>query len=671
LYFSHLLPAEEVPEIIQDIIEQVAENSEDGTDFGALEDNLQLYAEHRINLNMATKEELEQLFFLSAIQIENLLYYLYRYGPMLSIYELKLIEGFDMETIVNLLPFVVLEQGNAKNRFDLPYLLTHGKHVVYTQTRYTVEKKAGYTLNGDEQDGKPGEEYLGEPFYLMLRYNFQSKNRLLVGFSVEKDEGEPLINKQHYGFDFYSAHLQLNRVGLFKRIIVGDYRASFGYGLVINNGFSMGKSSYALHVLPANKGLNKTSSANELNFLRGVGTTLKFGKFEASYFYSYKRIDASLVDGNGIFTSLKNDGLHRTASDWEKRKSITQQVIGTNVSFLHHRFRVGITAIGTRFNCSWQPERALYNLHYFRGKEQVTGSIDYCYYGKRMRIYGETALEVNKSLATLNVFSFNPTSRIAFVALQRYYPASYGAIFANSFSEGSTIGNEHGIYMGTEILPVKYWKLFSYVDVFRFPWLKYGVDKPSGGYDMLFQVNYTPKQDLTMYVRYRHKQKEKNSSYLESVTNVIEKYDKSALKYVVDYRINEMLGFKNTIETNRFKVYSQEATLGFYMAQDICFSFQKIGLKIDVRYAFFDAEFYDNRFYEYEKDVLHAFSVPVFYGKGNRVYVNSAYTFNHHFSFWFKLAYTKYADKQSVGNGLEAIDGNQKTDMKLMVRYKF
>ena len=59
-----------------------------------------------VNLNTATKRQLEQFPFLTDIQIENLLAYVYIYGQMQTIYELQLVEEMDKRTIDLLLPFV-------------------------------------------------------------------------------------------------------------------------------------------------------------------------------------------------------------------------------------------------------------------------------------------------------------------------------------------------------------------------------------------------------------------------------------------------------------------------------------------------------------------------------------------------------------------------------------
>ena len=54
-------------------------------------------AQHPIDLNQASREQLEQLPFLSAQQVEEIMEYLYRYGPMKSLAELQMIRSLDYQ----------------------------------------------------------------------------------------------------------------------------------------------------------------------------------------------------------------------------------------------------------------------------------------------------------------------------------------------------------------------------------------------------------------------------------------------------------------------------------------------------------------------------------------------------------------------------------------------
>ncbi|MEI9956688.1 MAG: hypothetical protein WDM90_10400 [Ferruginibacter sp.] len=57
---------------------------------------------------------------------------------------------------------------------------------------------------------------------------------------------------------------------------------------------------------------------------------------------------------------------------------------------------------------------------------------------------------------------------------------------------------------------------------------------------------------------------------------------------------------------------------------------------------------------------LYNFSIPVFYDKGIRYYINTNYDINKKITLWFKWAQTIYTDKTLIGSGLDAINGNKK-----------
>ncbi|MFT3752218.1 MAG: hypothetical protein QM800_04855 [Paludibacter sp.] len=126
------------------------------------------------------------------------------------------------------------------------------------------------------------------------------------------------------------------------------------------------------------------------------------------------------------------------------------------------------------------------------------------------------------------------------------------------------------------------------------------------------------------------------------------------------------------LEGNLSRKGDADWTYGVIASQDVSYAFQTIPLKIDFRYQFFDAVDYENRFYSYEKDVLYAFSIPMYFGLGTRYYLNLKYELNRNLSFWFKMAQTIYADdRESLSSGNETIQGNRKTDVRLLLKWEF
>ena len=88
----------------EEFVEKISvDEYDDGEDMSPLLEELAGLHEHPFNLNTATKDDLEQLPFLDADEIEEILAYVYRYGPMQSLGELMLIENWTTRPVSSLL----------------------------------------------------------------------------------------------------------------------------------------------------------------------------------------------------------------------------------------------------------------------------------------------------------------------------------------------------------------------------------------------------------------------------------------------------------------------------------------------------------------------------------------------------------------------------------------
>ncbi len=656
-----------IDDIINDIFEQYTAESEESIDYESFYSDLVSLVDSPLNLNNTSKEELEKLAFLNDIQIENILYYIYQHGQLNTIYELQLIDGIDMTDIKRMLQFVNIGDKVDKNKpIYFKEIWKFGNSEVYYRLDKSIEQKKGY-LKTTNSDGLSTTPYFGSSVYNSLKYNFNYKNAIRFGLTMEKDPGEAFWSNAHKGYDFYSFHFQANNIGKLKNLVLGDYRASFGQGLVFNSGFGSSKSSYVLNVVSRDNGLKKFSSTDENNYFRGIGTTFNIGKTEVTGFYSTKTSDADTA--NNQFTSFYKTGLHRTLNELSKKNSLHQQTIGLHTNWTFKMARLGFTFAHTELDKPIKPDLSAYNLFYFSGKQQTTASLDYRARIGIFNLFGETAITNNYGIASINGALYSPTSKVSLVTLWRYYSPKYDTFYANAFSENTRINNEKGIYIGTEIRPFSKWKFSTYIDSYHFPWLKYGVGAPTWGQDYLLQAEYSPKRNLQMNWRLKYEQKAKNSSgnTIPSTYN----YAKAAIRYQLLFSYGNFTS-KNLIEVNYSDSAHKTAKIGFTAYQDLNYSFKKIPLTAEFRYLFFDASNYDNRFYLYEKDILYAFSIPMFYGLGSRYYFNLKYNLNNHLSIWFKFAQTIYGDgRRTIGSGNDEIVGNRKSDLRFLLRYKF
>lgn len=661
-------------QLIADIFEQYTAESEETIDYESFYDDLMFCVQNPINLNQTTREELEKLQFLSEIQVENIFSYVYEFGPMQTIYELQLIEGLDMTDIRRMLPFVRIgESDDSRKKIYWNDLLKYGKNELLFRLDKGLETKEGYQFLPSEDVNAQAVNpkfYLGNELYNSLKYRFHYKDRIQFGFSAEKDAGEQFWGSKSKGYDFYSFHAQFNNYGKFKTIVLGDFRANFGQGLVMHPEFGMGKSSYVLNVTPRSSGLKKYSSTDEYNFFRGGGATFKLSKkLDFTAFYSNKMIDGDTV--NGTFPTIIKTGYHRTLDELIKKQTVNQQIVGGNATYTNMNLQIGATLVHTSLDNKLLLDKSVYNYFYFSGNKQTTGGIFYRYRWKKLNLFGETAMTDNGSIATLNGCYFSPASQVSLVVLQRYYSPEYDTFYASSFSATSRINNESGIYIGAEVRPFRKWKFAAYADNYRFPWPKFGVDAPSDGRDYLLQTDFVPRRNLTMYWRFKYQENQANLSGSIATMPVIVPKKKVSLRYQLVYSLGNF-SFKNLLEGNLVRIANAGWTYGVIALQDVSYEFQKIPLKIDLRMQFFDATNYENRFYSYEKDVLYAFSIPMYYGLGSRYYLNLQYEVTKKLSVWFKIAQTVYADDRvALSSGNETISGNRKTDVRLLVKWEF
>jgi hypothetical protein len=70
--------------------------------------------------------------------------------------------------------------------------------------------------------------------------------------------------------------------------------------------------------------------------------------------------------------------------------------------------------------------------------------------------------------------------------------------------------------------------------------------------------------------------------------------------------------------------------------------------------------------------VPYVSSSPVLYGKGCRYYFNYKYGIIDGLAMYLRLAETIYTDdRETIGSGLETIQGHVKTDFRIHLQYQF
>ncbi len=617
-------------------------------------EELQFISDNSINLNTATKGQLEQLPFLSDLQIENILAYVYINGEMQTIYELQLVEEMDRRTIELLLPFVCVKPVEETEHFpSVKQLLKYGKNEVLTRLDIPFYQRKGYET-----------AYLGPLLYHSLRYQYRYGDYLQAGILGEKDAGEPffaLHNKR--GYDHYSYYVVLGHLGRVNTLALGNYRLSFGQGLVLNSSFKLGKTFSLTSANYRANGIKKHSSADESNYFKGIATTVNIlPSLDLSVFYSHRTLDGNLTDGK--LTSINETGLHRTQKEADKRGNTTLEVMGGNLTYERNAWKVGLTGIYYQMDRNLEPSKLKYGKYQLYGNHFYNLSMDYRLRYRKFEWVGEGALG-KQGFATLNrwIYNLHPTTN--FMLLHRYYSHDYWSMFGSTFGEGSTPQNENGWYLAAEMAPIAHWRFFGGLDFYSHPWWKYRISKPSKGLDALFQATYLPKENLSFIFNYRYKRKERD---VTGSAKTLPTYQ-HRLRLRMEYEKGRWQ-LRSTLDFNQFQQLYYRPSRGFAFTQMLHYQQDDL-LQFTLQGSYFHTDDYDSRVYAYERGLLNTFYSPSFYGEGFRLSAHFRIDINKHFMLLAKLGETLYLDRKEIGSGNDLIRSNHKTDLQLQLRVKF
>ena len=621
-------------DIILDIYNAATEIGE--VDYEQLQTDLYALHDAPINLNNTSDEELQQLYFLSPQQIDDILAYADRH-PFESLYELRMIASLADYEIRDLLPFVRIGTRPHEQNIYAREVFAYANHELITRI-----------------DARNIESFSGsDPMFIQARYRFDYQRRVTFGAQLRRPAGGGAQELQ------YGAYIQLRDIAPHLHTVVGgNFQASFGQGLVLAPVFHTGKSMYVQSVGQTREGLRYYSSADGEG-LHGAGATLRWEwnqktRLDASVLYSMRRA---------------ND------STWH-------HLVGANLTLRHNRLQLQLTAIENIWTDSIRPYRdAAYNQHYFRGRNQAVIGASARYNHGWFDAFAEFATAENYKrfeealnggainslnspawgFAVLAGSRFYPTSGVSLVALYRYYSPWFDNSLGYAFSETSRIGDENGGYFGFDITRWRNWRLLGYGDVFYFSGPKYGLPQsPTIGYDAMAEASYI-RQDWRIGLRLRARKKG------ESTYSARAQFDWSQGGW----------SLRTTADANlvpsQLSTLNTKPTYGVSLAQDIAYDFSQLStlntrlpLSLRLRLQGFDAREWANRIYLYEHDVLYAFSIPAVYGLGGRAYICLRWQIIPQLALYFRLSETVYARKWAAEHNRSMT----RTDLHLLLRAK-
>lgn len=673
----------EVDNMLGDILEQWADQYEEESVPDDVVEQLNELIDSPINLNDTSNSVLSVLPFLTDYHRQAIRAYIAQYGEMVSLSELYMLNGFDSTTIKLLMPFVTVAPVDNESPLTFKDVINHG----HSNLRFGAKTVRPLSRGYNE------EKYAGGPYRSYFRYSFKFHDRISFQFSGDIDAGEAFRfvsaansggGVGQYGFDYYSYHLMFNRFGIVKRAIVGKYNLHFGQGVTLWSGsapWMSGNTPFRRF----GQGIAPASAFCEYGYLRGAAVTLDIvpKRLETTLFFSNVNRDATLsardtsLTDELFFQSFYSSGYHRTSTELAKRGMLGETLFGAHMQYNGNNLQVGMTAVDTRLESEIVPAEYVYNAFAFNGKDIFNYGVDVTYRYRRMSFFLETAISSRRSrlqsdllpVAGVGGFHFHLNADNAFSAAFHYGSPTFQNLHSNVIGQSGSAQNEEGVMFFCRTRLPGFVEINAMADFFKFPSMRYRIYSPSIGADYRLRISKPIARNLMLLCQYRYRSSQRNSdAQLYAVEDIV----RNQLQFSLDYDVASWRLVSKVVYSS-FECSDHNALDGFLMSQDIVYRLatSRRPLSIGTRLALFDIEGYDARIYSYESDLMYEFSVPMFTGRGVRLYALCRWEPTSSFSVAAKYAVTFYPDKESIGSAYELIEGNCRHEFKVQMRLKF
>ena len=654
---------------LEDIIaNQVLDESEASNELAEYSEALLDILKKPIDLNKASEQDLNQLIFLSAFRIQQILLHREKVGSFISPLELQVIPGLSLETLDQLLPFVIVKEPFL-DQFSIPEVAKKAISTVMVTYGRSLQVPQGYKISDPKRS-----KYLGTPDKMSVRYRWTYQDRLRMTLNMEKDAGEPFFMEEKiYGFDHISGSLLFNKVGPFSKVIFGDYLLQFGQGLTIWNGAVFGKGASVAHVMQQGLGIRPHTGMMESKYMRGVAGTFLFKKINLTPFISYNRLTATVKEEgpHRNITSINYSGLHRTPSELRNRRGLGQTTYGLNADYQKRGFVIGTNFISTHFEIPLKLNSREYSKYRFEGHALQNISAYYRFNFYNLLFFGESAHSLGSGFANNHGVIAALGRKFSTSLSYRNYTVDYHSFFAQSFQDQSLLANEKGWHLSFVYHPRRRIEWMNSIDYIKFPWKKFRANQSTFTFQGRTQFSYIWYKKGHLKFRYQYKFFQENYPSAMKRKIGIADVARQQARVAFLYKLKPNFQIGNQVEFKRFEKTAVGRKNGFLIFQDVIWGYPKWKIGGNFRVAYFQADGYESRLYAYERNVLHSFSFPSYFRKGLRIYFNKKIKPVRGLDIWFRYALTHYLGISELGSGLDKIAGNQKSDVRLQLRYSW
>jgi hypothetical protein len=510
--------------------------------------------------------------------------------------------------------------------------------------------------------------YRGSAGSVYTRLQFQYRPMLSGGILTQKDAGESSL------YDHYAGFLQWqDPPGRFK-IILGTYQIQAAQGLVFAAPFSNSKGIFPM--APSYSDAIRTSpflSSGESNGFLGMAGQLSFSDYaRLTFFYSNRSRDATLADGQ--IKNIASSGYHRTTAEIMGMDALCEKIMGTGGSvILSRNISLGALMFSSRYKtCSAFPTTPAMSTAADSIPNFLSGPIKCCSFFGRAALPGLPGLQLSAELATNNFRKMAGQFMLAYSYLDHevglkwwLIPKEFISPFGRSFASNSPFPRaKNGVYLAVSGLAGTNFPVDVHWTIEKDLWP--GAFNPLPLFQKEFAVHagYHADRSTLLSGKYRY-----SEHYYFSADK-----SQTGARHLYQFRLQLEKSFAPRMRIRcrleKMLLAQKHPLNGINLYHDLDY---RIGSAINliVRFSSFGSDDYLVHTYEYENDLPGVFSSYSVYGKGNKWYLLIKWQISDQLTFWVK--YRKiYLDGVSIiGSGNDLINNDQKQDVRFQLNWKY
>jgi len=633
----------DIQELIDELFNEPSTESDNSNLYEVLEDLIS----NPIDLNKATIIDIQQVPTIDYLTAKAIIDYRNSVGKYVNKDDIFLVKKLSNEQKKKIFPFVTVvgEKGQIINNKLIEIPSFNIKLNLRSRIINDLQTRKGFV-----DSSFPGSKSKIYNRFLASYRNYSA------GILTEKDAGENSLN------DLNTFFIQIKDLEYLSNLTVGDFTLEFGQGLVLWSPYGFAKGADAIYpVKKKNRNIKPFKSADENNFFRGAAATVNFNSLNLSAFFSSNKFDANIDLATSEILSTPIDGLHRTTSELNKRKSANETFKGIRFDYISDKeFNAGLLYYNSNFSNSFMPS-SIYDIS---GNNFNYYSFYYDIFIDKVNIFGENSYD-GTSVASIANVQYSISRNFIWITSIRNYPRNFTNIHGFSFGERSgAVNNELGIYNGIRWnSPIGVFDI--YYDQFKFPFSTFSNPVSTQGDEFLINVRSKPSKKIETVFRYKVENKEISKDINGALQLVNQKRQNLRGEFI--YTASTLLRFRTRIELSNYKINELVVNeFGYLVFQDIKIILLN-NLSLSSRFILFNTDSFNSAVYEHEYDLQGILSNAGLSGKGIRWYIVGNYRLSDLLNISFKYAETYKPDEKQISSGEALIYNNLDNRLSLQI----